>query len=203
MCHGAHFLKKIVVVHCTLWHSSCEAITLSCMYFVLHIWWCETPYTSCFVCCNIVFDGINIVFLHWVTKGHYSWKFFHSSLVAKPSFFQCADLGFTNYNPYLISTVENPICFTFDMSTPLVDPIFYHKVACKLWHLATTCLKVAYVVTIVSHYTQIFQQPHLDVAITIFQYSKALWIMWFATKKGRYHTYWIHWCKLCWGCGGT
>jgi hypothetical protein len=84
-------------------------------------------------------------------------------------FFQCVDLRFTNYNPSLITMAENTICFTFYMSTPLVDPIFYHKVACKLWHLATTCLKVAYAMTIVSHYFQIHQQSHLDVATTIFQ----------------------------------
>ncbi len=93
------------------------------------------------------------------------------SVVAKPSCFQCVDLGFTN-NPSLITMVKNTICFTFDMSTTLVDPIFYHKVACKLWHLGTTCLKVTYAMTIVSHYIQIPQQSHLDVATTIFQYFK-------------------------------
>ncbi len=94
------------------------------------------------------------------------------SLVAKTSYFQCVDLGFTNYNPSLITMVENTICFTFEVSTPLVDPIFYHKAACKLWHLTTICLKVAYAVTIVSHYIQIPQQSHLNVATTIFQYFK-------------------------------
>lgn len=99
-------------------------------------------------------------------------KFSIVSLVAIPSFFQCANLGFTNYNPSLITMVENTICFTFDMSTQLVDPIIYHKVACKLWHLATTCLEVAYTMTIASHYTQIPQPSHLGVATTIFQYFK-------------------------------